>query len=91
MTNLRYQEPQVCIATYLMCTDHDVLRIYNALPFTSENEKSDMQVVLCLVEKHYLGETNLIYERFKLNQRVQDKVETFDRIYDCPKRMGQNL
>ena len=52
--------------------------IHNGLPFRSEEEKSDITKVLELWETHCIGKTNIIYERYKFNNRSQEQIESID-------------
>ena len=54
------------------------LEIHNGLPFRSEEEKSDITKVLELWEMHCIGKTNIIYERYKFNNRSQEQTESID-------------
>lgn len=86
---MQQQEHQLRIATFITCVGQDALRIYNALPFESEEDKANMDIVLRLMERHCLGETNVIYERFRLNQRIQAEGETFDEYLTALKELGK--
>ena len=68
LTNLRQPDMKVHrMATFIACIGYEALRIYNALPFADEAEKGDLDRVLDKMQKYYLGETNVIYERFRFN------------------------
>ena len=68
------------------------MRIYSALPFEKEKDKANTDIVLRLMENHCLGETNIIYERFMLNQRAQAEGETFDQYLTALKdRASENV
>ena len=69
---------QYRVATFITCIGPSGLRIYNVLPFANEDEKQQMDKVLQLFERHCLGETNIIYERFTFNRRDQVENENFD-------------
>ena len=71
-----------------MCVGQEALRIYNALPFEKEKDKANVDIVLRLMEHHCLGETNIMYERFRLNQRAQTEGETFDQYLTVLKELA---
>ncbi|KAK6190707.1 hypothetical protein SNE40_002510 [Patella caerulea] len=52
------------VATFITCVGPDALDIYNGLPFENEEAKTNMDTILNLMERHCLGETNVIYERY---------------------------
>ena len=66
------------MATFIKCIGPGGLYIYNALPFANEDETQQMDKVIELFERHCLGETNIIYERFTFNRRDQAENEDFD-------------
>ena len=68
------------IATFITCKGQDALRIYNALPFANDAEKRNLDKVLEEMKKYCLGETNVIYERFRFNQKAQREGESFDQF-----------
>ena len=68
------------MATFITCIGYEALRIYNALPFAYEAEKGDLDRVLDKMQKYCLGETNVIYERFRFNGKTQQDGESFDNF-----------
>ena len=64
--------------TFITCIGKEALEIHNGLPFRSEEEKSDITKVLELWETHCIGKTNIIYERYKFNNRSQEQTESID-------------
>ena len=75
VTDLRNKMSRLRVATFITCIDKESLEIHNGLPFRSEEEKSDMSKVLELWETHCIGKTNIIYERYKFNNRSQEQTE----------------
>ena len=47
-------------------------------PFQSEDEKKNLAKILELWESYCLGKTNIIYERYRFNNRSQDAGESID-------------
>ena len=61
------------------CIGSDALEVYNTLPFESDNNKLVMiSKVLELIEKHCIGQTNVIYECYCFNNKNQETGESFD-------------
>ena len=72
------QENKYRVATFITCVGDDAIEIYNALPFEQEEDKQNMSKVLELMERHCIGQTNVIYERYCFNNRNQESGELFD-------------
>ncbi|XP_048257542.1 uncharacterized protein K02A2.6-like [Haliotis rufescens] len=68
------------LASFITYIGPEALDIYNGLPYESEEDKENMDTVLTLMERHCLGETNVIYERYIFNQRSQmeERLMTID-------------
>ena len=77
------------IATFITCLGQNSLRIYNALPFANDADKRDLDKVLEEMEKYCLGETNVIYERFRFNQKAQREGESFDQFLTDLKELAK--
>ena len=63
---------------FILCVGQTALHVYNTLPFERPDDKEDMSKVLQLMEKHYVRETNLIYERYMFNSCDQATGQTLD-------------
>lgn len=57
-SRLNTQSKQLCVATLITCLGPDILDIYDGLPFTTEEEKEDIDVLLKFLEDYCVGETN---------------------------------
>ena len=66
------------VATFITCVGQYALDVYNGLPFETEEGRTGMNIILTLMEKHCVGETNVIYERYVFNNRIQETHETVD-------------
>ena len=80
VTALNSKEKAYRIATFITCIGPDAIEIYNGLPFASKEEKKDIDKVTELFGKHCIGESNVIYERYILNNRNQEPGESFDNL-----------
>ena len=49
-----------------------------AFGFKATKKKADINKVLELWANHCIGKTNIIYERYKFNNRLQEQTETID-------------
>lgn len=78
VTNLKQKDQAYRVATFITCIGVDALEVYNGLPFSDLNEQNNMDIVLKLMETHCLGETNVIYERYIFNNRVQQDKESIE-------------
>lgn len=75
VTDLRNKKNRLRVATFITCIGNEALEVHNGLPLASEGEKSNMTKVLELWETHCIGETNVIYKRYKFNNRSQKQTE----------------
>ena len=88
-SRLNQQNNQVRVATFITCIGSDALEVYNGLPFESEEEKQVMSKVLELMERHCIGQTNVIYERYCFNNRNQENGESFDAYLTALKALAK--
>ena len=88
-SRLNQQENQVREATFITCIGSDALEVYNSLPFESDEDKMIMSKVLELMEKHCIGQTNVIYERYCFNNRNQETEESFDAYLTALKALAK--
>jgi hypothetical protein len=69
VTGLKQRESSFRVATFITCIGSSALEIHNGLPFKTDEEKDD----------HCVGKTNVIYERYKFNNRVQKEHESVEQ------------
>ena len=50
----------------------EALDLIDSLPYENSGDENDIGKVLDLLEKHYVGATNEIYESYKFFQRSQE-------------------
>ena len=60
------------------CIGPDALEIHTLLPFSSDAERQKMDNVLELWQNYCIGRTNVIYERYKFNNRSQEANGSID-------------
>ena len=78
VTNLISQPSPFRVAAFITCIGPDALDIHNGLAFENELDKNNIDKILDLWNSYCLGETNVIYERFKFNNRSQTPDESVD-------------
>lgn len=78
VTRLNEQTDEYRVAAFITCIGPKALTIHNGLPFQSEDEKKNLAKILELWESYCLGKTNIIYERYRFNNRNQDVGESID-------------
>ena len=71
LTKLSSKSKEEQIATFLTALGIDALDVFNALPFANEDEKKDLPGILKKMDDYFIGERNIIYERYKFHCRGQ--------------------
>ena len=64
VTDLRNKTSRLREATFIMCIGKEALEVHK-----NDEQKADINKVLELWENHTLGKTDIIYERYKFNNR----------------------
>lgn len=77
-SRLRHELKELRTATLLTCIGTEALETYEGLEWANEAEKTDVDVVLEKLEAFYVGATNVIYERYNFNRRIQESAESFE-------------
>ena len=72
------QTDEYRVAAFITCIGPQALTIHNGLLFQSKDEKKNLAKILELWESYCLGKTNIIYERYRFNNRNQDAGESID-------------
>ena len=78
VTNLLSQPSPFRVSAFITCIGPDTLDIHNGLALENELEKQNIEKIFDLWNSYCLGETNVIYERFKFNNRRQTPDESVD-------------
>ena len=78
VTSLNEQTDEYQVAALITCIGPKALTIHNGLPFQSEDEKRNLAKILELWESYCLRKMNIIYERYRFNDRNQDAGESID-------------
>ena len=78
VTGLDKEPSTLCVATFITCIGPDALEIHTGLPFQSDDDRQNIDKVLELWQNCCIGKTNVIYERYRFNNRSQESDESID-------------
>ena len=78
VTGLDKQPSTLRVATFITCIGPDALEIHTGLPFQSDDDRQNIDKVLELWQNYCIGKTNVIYERYRFNNRSQESDESID-------------
>ena len=78
VANLAAQPEEYQVALFLHCLGPDALRVYNGLPFESEEDKKTLSKIMDKLDEFAIGEVNETYERYVFNSRDQEADESID-------------
>ena len=78
VSNLFSQPSPFRVAAFITCIGPEALDIHNGLAFENDLDKQNIDKILDLWHSYCLGETNVIYERFKFNNHNQTPDESID-------------
>ena len=76
VTKLTSQSKQHQTACLTYALSDEVQDVVENLPYEQESDKDDIKKIITLLEQHYAGETNEIFESYKFFQRDQHEEET---------------
>src|SRR3989442_2249563 len=77
-TDLTAESKEKRTAVLLTCIGSEAYDVFQSMVFTQEDYRQDIDHVIKAFDDYCIGETNVTYERFLLNRRVQDVAESFD-------------
>ena len=77
VSGLSEEDEKLQLAAFVTALDSNALDVYNALHFNDEADRKSLKKTLELMESHYVGELNIVYERYLFFQRSQGKDESF--------------
>ena len=76
VTKLADEEKKFQTAVLVQCFDEPTITLAGALPYEDEDHKVDVDKILELLEKHFVGEVNEIFESFQFFTRQQREGES---------------
>ena len=77
-TDLTGEAKEKRTAIFLSCIGSDAYDVFQSMVFDDDANRSDIDQVIRAFDDYCIGETNLTYERYLLNKRVQEQNESFD-------------
>ena len=78
VTNLKSKPANFRVAAFITCIGPEALRIHNSLPYQEEGERQNIERIFELLNTYCIGETNVIYERYKFNNCTQGPTESIE-------------
>ena len=77
---LRNKTSRIRVASFITCIVKEALEVHNGLPFQSDEKKGRHKQSAGVKGKslHRENKLNIIYERYKFNNRLQEQTETLD-------------
>ena len=89
VANLPTQPEEYQVALFLHCLGPDPLRVYNGLPFESEEDKKTLSKIMEKLDEFAIGEVNETYERYVFNSRNQEADESIDAYVTVLRKLAQ--
>ena len=77
-TDLSGEPKEKRTAVLLTCIGNEAYDVFQSMVFTDEAHRNDIDQVIRAFDDYCIGETNITYERYILNKRVQEPNEPFD-------------
>jgi len=77
-TDLSGESKEKRTAILLSCIGSEAYDVFQSMVFEDESHRSDIDHVIRAFDDYCIGETNVTYERYVLNKRVQENNESFD-------------
>lgn len=65
---------------FLSLVGSEAFEIYQSFTFTTNAERQDVDVIIQKFDNYFIGEKNVTYERYVLNNRSQEMGEKFDEF-----------
>ena len=76
VTELDKRPDKYKVSVLLTCILKSAIRLYNGLPFASDDEQKDLKKTLDLFEEHFVGKRNDIYERYRFHTYQQNESQS---------------
>ena len=86
---LNEQTDEYRVAAFITCIGPKALAIHNGLPLQSEDEKKYLAKILENMGILLPRKTNIIYERYRFNNRNQDDVQLWSALRRNDKRQDR--
>ena len=79
LSGLADKAKEVQMATFVTCLGAEAVDVLNELPFARDDDEKDLETVLKRMDGHFIGQTNIIFKRFKFYERKQEEGETMSQ------------
>ena len=76
VTNLKSKLDNFRVAAFITCIGPEALNIHNSLQYYDESERQNIERIFALWNAHCIGETNVVYEHYKSDNRNQEPSES---------------
>ncbi len=86
-TDLAAESKEKRTAVLLTCIGNEAYDVFQTLVFADDAHRKDIDHVIRAFDDHWIGETNVTYERYLLNKRVQEPSESFDSFLSELRRL----
>src|SRR6266536_6566070 len=86
-TDLSGEAKEKRTAILLSCIGSDAYDVFQQMVFADESDRSDIDQVIKAFDDYCIGETNVTYERYLLNRRIQETNESFDSFLTDLRRL----
>ena len=78
VANFKSKPDNFRVGAFITCIGPEALNIHNSLPYQDDGERQNIERIFALWNNYCIGETNVIYERYKFNNRNQEPAESIE-------------
>ena len=71
IVKLADEDPKLQLAFLIQCFSAETITLVDSLPYEDSSQREQVAAVLDLLEKHFVGEVNEIFESFQFFSRQQ--------------------
>lgn len=89
-SGLNKEEQEIRTATFLTVVGSQALEVYNTFQWDTEEEKTQLEVILKKFEYYCLPKVNITYERYLFNSRKQNENESIDEYVTALRSLAEN-
>ena len=89
ITGLNSQPEDYKCAILLHTIGIEALRLYNGMKFSAGEDRNKMADILAKYDQHFLGQTQVFFERFQFNHRDQASGESIDEYLSVLRNMAK--
>ena len=89
-TRLDKEEKAYQSAVLLACVGAEAQEIFESLPFSGAEDRTDIDTVIKKFEEFCMGETHEVYESYKFHRRNQEKEENIDTYVTVLRKLAKS-